>query len=127
MSYTIDTQSAPDILKLSVKETLTQALRKEILAVVATQLKVRQVTRVMIDLTRADFNPKEPMVGAWELVNYMKTLGIDETVRFAFLYDDAEEHRKYFENLAQMDGLNLRYFRDYIDAHVWLHDELSHS
>ena len=60
------------------------------------------------------------MTGAIDLANDMRTLGILPHIKFAFIYSEAESHRKYFEKVAQFDGFNLKYFKSLNEATSWL-------
>ncbi|MFC1868991.1 hypothetical protein ACFL0H_12780 [Thermodesulfobacteriota bacterium] len=120
MNYALELDSKYQIIKVKVTCLLNQEVRKNILLEVASQLSVSNFSRVIIDLTESTFNPAEPMVGAIDLTNYMRNIGIQPHVKFAFIYSDAETHRKYFENVAQIDGFNLRYFKNFNEATAWL-------
>ncbi len=72
------------------------------------------------ELTQSTFNPNEMMVSALELTRFMGKIGINPNVKFAFIYSDAETHRKYFEKVAQNDGYNLKYFKSQTEATKWL-------
>ncbi len=67
--------------------------------------------RGILNFCNIRVNPKEPMAGALELTNYMRGISIKLNVKFAFIYSEAESHRKYFESVAQTDGFNLKYFK----------------
>jgi len=41
-----------------------------------------------------------------------KLLVFPKTHQWLFLYTSAETHRKYFENIAQLEGYNIRYYRE---------------
>jgi len=120
MNYDIEIDSKNKIIKVKATCLLNQDVRKEILLAVAGQLGISYFSRVIIDLTESTFNPDEMMVGAIELTNFMRSIGIKSHVKFAFIYSEAESHRKYFENVAQLDGFNLRYFRSFNEALEWL-------
>ena len=60
------------------------------------------------------------MVGALDQTNFMRSIGIQPHVKLAFIYSEAENHRKYFENVAQSDGFNIQYFKTLTEAEAWL-------
>ncbi len=120
MDYSLEADSQQQTIKVKVSGLLNQQIRKEILSAVANQLIITQFSRVIVDLTKSSFNPAEPITGALDLTNYMRILGIQPHVKFAFVYLDSESHRKYFETVAQIDGFNLRYFKNYAEATAWL-------
>lgn len=120
MNYKSEFDSENEIINVKVNCLLDQGVRKEILLAVASQLLVSGFSRVIIDLTESTFNPDEPMVGAFDLTNFMRSIGIKQNVRLAFIYSEAEKHRKYFENVAQSDGFNLQYFKSLNKAIEWL-------
>jgi hypothetical protein len=120
MNYDLELDSKNQTIKAKVTCLLNQDIRKEILLAVANQIGITGFSRVAIDLTESTFNLDEPMVGAFELTNFMRSLGIKPHVKFAFIYSDAESHRKYFENIAQFDGYNLQYFKSHSTATTWL-------
>lgn len=120
MSYDIEIDSNNKIIKVNVTGLLNQDVRKEILLALAIQLEVINFSRVIIDVTESTFNPAEPILGALELTNFMRSIGIKSHVKIAFIYSEAENHRKYFENVAQLDGFNLKYFKNLDEASEWL-------
>ena len=120
MNYDIELDSKNKTIKIKVTCLLNQDVRKEILLTVASQLGIRGFSKVIIDLTGSTFNPDEPMVGALDLTIYMRNIGIKPHVKFAFIYSEAENHRKYFENVAQSNGFNIRYFTSLNEATTWL-------
>jgi len=110
MNYDIELDSKNQTIKVKVTCLLNQDIRKEILLAVASQIGISVFPRVLIDLTESTFNPDESMVGAMDLTNFMRSIDIMPHVKFAFIYSEAESHRKYFENVAQYGGFNLQYF-----------------
>lgn len=120
MNFHIEPDQNNQIIQVKVTCLLNQGIRKEILLAIADQLKASEISRVIIDLTESTFNQKEEMVGALDLVNYMRSIGIQPHVKLAFIYSDAERHRKYFEDVAQLDGFNIRYFKTHSQVEEWL-------
>lgn len=120
MKYDLKIDSKCKTVKVKVTCLLNQEVRKEILFAVVSQLGMVNFSKVLIDLRESRFDPTEPMAGAIELTNFMRFIGIKPHVKFAFIYSEAESHRKYFENVAQCDGLNFKYFKSINDAEVWL-------
>lgn len=120
MKYDLELDSKCKTVKVKVTCLLNQEVRKEILLAVVSQLGLVNFSKVLIDLRESRFDPNEPMAGAFELTNFMRSVGIKPHVKFAFIYSEAERHRKYFENVAQCDGLNFKYFKSVHDAKVWL-------
>ncbi len=120
MNYDIEPDSKNQIIRVKVTCLLNQDIRKEILLAVASQLVLSDFSRVIIDLTESTFSPEESMVGALDLTHFMRSIDIKPDVKFAFIYSEAESHRKYFENVAQSDGFNLKYFKNLNNALVWL-------
>lgn len=120
MNYALELDSKYKTIKVKVTCLLNQNVRKEILLAVASQLEVSGFSKVIIDLTESTFNPAEPMVGALDLTNYIRSIGIKAHVKFAFIYSEAESHRKYFENVAQLGGFNIKYFKSLNEATTWL-------
>ena len=120
MNYSLEISSDSQTITVKVTCLLNQDIRKEILLDIACQLARNDLSKVIIDLTESTFNPDEPMVGAMDLTDYMRSIGIGPDARFAFVYSEAESHRKYFEHIAQLDGFNIRYFKDMDAAVAWL-------
>ncbi len=116
----LEIDSENRLIKFQVTCLLTQDIRKEILLSIANQLMITKYSRVLIDLTDSSFNPNEPMVGAMALTKFMETIGIQPHVKIAFVYSEAETHRKYFERVAGLEGFNLRYFKNRNKAFKWL-------
>lgn len=122
MEYHLEVDSENKRVKVTVLCLLNQGLRKEILLAVANQLRANDYSRALIDVTAAIFNPDESMVGALDLTSFMHSIGISPQVKLAFVYADAEEHRKYFESVSQLDGFTLRYFTSADEAAAWLRE-----
>ncbi len=120
MNFDLEIDSKNQTIKVKVTCLLDQDIRKKILSAVACQLGISEFNRVLIDLTKSTFNPAEPMVGAMDLTTYMRSIGIKPDVKFAFIYSEAESHRKYFEKVAQSDGFNIQYFKSLNAATAWL-------
>lgn len=99
---------------------LDQNIRKNILYTIALHIKELNYRKVLIDLTESSFRDDEPMAGALELTSFMTSIGIPGQAKLAFVFSEAEEHRKYFEGVAQTSGFNIRYFRHIEQAHDWL-------
>lgn len=120
MNFTVKVDQERQILKVDAHCQLNQEIRKEILLIVASRLQIHGLSKVLIDVRQAVFNPTESMINALDLINYMQNIGIKPDVKLAFVYADAEDHRKYFEKMATSEGLKLHYFRDYERALTWL-------
>ena len=120
MDYNIELNSKDETIEVNASCLLNQDIRKKILLAVARRLKTSDFSKVLIDLTESTFNPSEMMTGALELTDYLRSIGIKPHVKFAFIYSDAESHRKYFENVAQSFGFNIQYFKSRKEAEAWL-------
>ena len=121
MNYTIELNQKNKTIEVKAACLLDQGIRKKILLAVSRRLETSGFSRVLIDLTESTFNPSEMMTGALELTDYLRSIGIKPHVKFAFIYSDAESHRKYFENVAQSFGFNIQYFKRRNEAIAWLH------
>jgi hypothetical protein len=108
------------MIEIIVEGLLTQEIRKNILIDSTAFLAQTGYKRLLIDVVNSVFSPGEPMTGALTLINYMKQLGFPTGTRIAFLYRDAETHRKFFESMAQMEGFSLKYFQERDAAIDWL-------
>lgn len=120
MDYTIDKDS--DNRRINVKVTciLDQKIRKKILEEVVNVLNISGYQLVQLDLSESTFKKDEQMIGSLELTTHMKEIGICSQTKFAFIYSEAESHRKYFEDVANLAGFNIRYFKDKQSAGKWL-------
>ena len=83
-------------------------------------LKKYDYSRAIIDLTETEFDYHIPTTGASELTAYMKIIDIPLQAKLAFIYSEAEPHRKHYEQVCQKDGYNVRYFKNLNDALEWL-------
>ena len=99
---------------------LDQNIRKNILFTIALHIKDLGYHKVLVDLTESSFKKDEPMAGALELTSFMASIGIPQHAKIAFVFTEAEEHRMYFEGVAQTSGFNIRYFRHPDQARDWL-------
>lgn len=120
MDYELTLDLKQQAIRVKVICLLNQEIRKEILAAVADQARKSGFSKVLVDVTKSTFDPAEPMVNALDLIRYMRSLGLPADVKLAFIYADSERHRKYFESVAQMEGFNIRYFKDGKEAEEWL-------
>ena len=120
MNFDLHIDSKSQSVLVKVAGLLDQGVRKEILLSIASLLRMHNLSSVIVDLTESAFDPAEPMVGALDLAKYMKAMGIRPDVKFAFIYSEADEHRRYFETVAQSEGFNLKYFKNLDDANAWL-------
>jgi len=120
MAFTIESDSKKQVVEVKVSGLLNQKIRKEILLTVAGQLRINNFSKVIIDVTASVFDPDETMIGAWDLANYIRDIGVNPKVRWAFIYKDGESHRKYFEKVAEKEGLSIRYFKNRNNALEWL-------
>lgn len=123
MEFTTNIDHQDKTIVINASCLLTQDIRKNILSVVAVHLDNSSYDRVLVDLRNSSFNPAEPMTGALELAAYMASIGISSTVKIAFLFEEAERHRKYFEGVANTSGFNVKYFRNMDTAVAWLHQK----
>lgn len=123
MAYTITSLTDLEIIEVTVEGKLDQELRKEILLTSAIELKKANYKRLLIDLVHTEFDTETPITGALTLVNYMRTLGFPPGTKMAFLYQDSETHRKFFESAAQAEGYQLRYFCSGSQAIEWLSED----
>lgn len=120
MEFHIEPDPEKRMIRVRANGLLTQKVRKEILIAVAGHLKMMHFSKVIIDLTASTFQADEPMIGALELTTFLNKIGIGHNIKLAFLYRDAESHRKFFEQIAQSAGYNLRYFKSAVEAETWL-------
>ncbi|MFC1523904.1 hypothetical protein ACFL6N_03855 [Thermodesulfobacteriota bacterium] len=120
MDYTTANIIEFKLIEFTVNGLLSEEIRKEILMNAAGALSVAGYNRLLIDLVDTEFKANEPVTGALTLVTYMRKIGFPPMTRMAFIYSDAESHRKYFENVAQADGFHLKYFKNRDEAIEWL-------
>jgi len=122
MNFTIENDQNDQTIKVKATCQLNQVIRKEILLAIASKLKELDYSRALIDLTETSFDYYVPTTGASELVAYMLSIGIPSHAKLAFIYSEAESHRKHYENVSQNAGYNVRYFKNLNDAEAWLKD-----
>ena len=120
MNFKVDLDTQKKMVKVEVDGPLDNAIRKKILSSIAAQMKSNNFNRAIVDLRRSHFNLSEPMKGSVELTMYLSDIGMSPDAKLAFIYDDAETHRKTFEKISQKIGYQLRYFKDIDDAYNWL-------
>jgi len=120
MNFTIENDQNDQTIKVKATCQLNQVIRKEILLAIASKLKELDYSRALIDLTETSFDYYVPTTGASELVAYMLSIGIPSHAKLAFIYSEAESHRKHYENVSQNAGYNVRYFKNLNDAKAWL-------
>ena len=122
MNFTLENDQKDHTIRVKATCQLNQVIRKEILLAIASKLKELDYSRALIDLTETSFDYYVPTTGASELVAYMLSIGIPSHAKLAFIYSEAESHRKHYENVSQNAGYNVRYFKKINDAKAWLQD-----
>ena len=122
MNFTLENDQNDHTIRVKATCQLNQVIRKEILLAIASKLKELDYSRALIDLTETSFDYYVPTTGASELVAYMLSIGIPSQAKLAFIYSEAESHRKHYENVSQNAGYNVRYFKKLNDAKAWLQD-----
>ena len=122
MNFTLEIDQNERTIRVKATCQLNQVIRKEILLAIASKLKELDYSRALIDLTETSFDYYVPNTGASELVAYMLSIGIPSHAKLAFIYSEAESHRKHYENVSQNAGYNVRYFKKLNDAKAWLKD-----
>ena len=122
MNFTLENDQKDHTIRVKATCQLNQVIRKEILLAIASKLKELDYSRALIDLTETSFDYYVPTTGASELVAYMLSIGIPSHAKLAFIYSEAESHRKHYENVSQNAGYNVRYFKKLNDAKAWLQD-----
>jgi len=120
MNIDIQLDTKNSLIRLKATGLLSQDARKGILLAVAEQLRRSDLSRVVVDLTETHFDPDEMMVGALELTKFMQSIGIKPEAKIAFIYSEAESHRKHFENVAQLGGFTIKYHKSFEEALRWL-------
>jgi len=122
MNFTLEIDQNFHMVKVRATCQLSQDIRKKILLAIASKLKKYDYSRALIDLTETSFDYQVPSTGASELVAYMLSIGIPSRAKLAFIYSEAESHRKHYENVSQNAGYNVRYYRNLNDAKTWLEE-----
>jgi len=122
MNFTLEIDQNDRTIKVKATCQLSQDIRKKILLAIASKLKKYHYSRALIDLTETLFDYQVPSTGASELVAYMLSIGIPSHAKLAFIYSEAESHRKHYENVSQNAGYNVRYYRNLNDAKAWLEE-----
>lgn len=120
MGYKLLVDTVGRIIEIRASGLLNQVLRKEILDTIARELSSNAFDKALLDLTETSINPAEPVSGAFELIDYMKSIGITPDTKLAFISIGAEYHRNYFEEFARRGGFSIRYFKNRDDALGWL-------
>ena len=122
MNYKLYFDEEDKIVRVKADCLLDNSIRKDILREIALHLKSKKYSKAIIDLTESKFDLSEPIEGSVELTIHLSDLGMSPDAKLAFVYVDAETHRKTFEKISQKIGYQLRYFKTVDDAHNWLKD-----
>ena len=122
MNFTLEIDQNNRTILVKATCQLSQDIRKEILSAIAKKLKQYDYSRALIDLTETSFDYHIPRTGASELVAFMLSLGIPSHAKLAFIYSEAESHRKHYENVSQNAGYNVCYFKKINEAKAWLNE-----
>lgn len=120
MNFKLDLDIQNKIVMVEVGGLLDNQIRKEILSAIAAQMKSNNYNKAIVDLRRSSFDLSEPIEGSVRLTMHMSDVGLSPDAKLAFIYLDAETHRKTFEKISQKIGYQLRYFKDIDDAYIWL-------
>lgn len=122
MGYTLDLEKTDEIIRVTVDGLLNNSIRVDILSEINNQFKLNNYHKAIVDLRGSEFNPSEPIEGAIDLTIHLNRIKMRFDTKLAFIYIDAEKHRKQFQKLAQQFSYNLQYFKNIEDAYSWLNE-----
>lgn len=120
MGFSLHNLPEEQTVEVIVEGQLSMELRHDLLSQALFALQASGFVRLLIDVTRTVFGPAESMTDAFQVITYMRNLGFAPGIRIAFLQRGDDSRRKFFENAAQTDGLDLKYFNDRDEALLWL-------
>ena len=108
MDFTTKIDHEDKLIKIVATCLLDQDIRKSILYSIVLEIKNSKYNKVLIDLTKASFKKDEPTAGALALTRFMNSIGMPPRARLAFVFLEAELHRKYFEEIATTSHIKNR-------------------
>lgn len=120
MTYEISIDREQNIVRAEAAGVMNLQTRKEMLRSIHESLLATDFSRVIIDLRETKFNPDEPVSGAFELIDYMKSIGLSQSAKFAFIHSSKEYPRSAFEQFATIAGFNIKYFLETAEGIKWL-------
>ena len=120
MGYKIERDEVKRLVRVNVFGPLGQDVRIQVLMEVFNVLTQFGYSSVLVDVREVKIDPDEPVSNAHELVDFMKRIGFKPDVKMAFVYSESVIHRKYFETVSNMQGLNIKYAESHDQAYEWL-------
>jgi len=118
--YDMKVDAESEAVRVKISGPVNQKVRAGILVGISNQLGMTGYSRVLMDVTKSILDPDEPVTSAYDLVSFMKKIGFSQDVRVALVYSAGDVYRMYFETVSNLEGLNVKVFREYEDAETWL-------
>ncbi|PLY04866.1 MAG: hypothetical protein C0622_02155 [Desulfuromonas sp.] len=120
MSYELRIEEEDRLVSVTATCLLNNNIRRNILDDINAVFHEKNYAKALIDLREAVFDPAEPIVGAVDLTIHLNRIRMKFDSKLAFVYTDAEEHRKSFEIIANKFNYRVQYFKKLEDARSWL-------
>ena len=123
MKCLIEKLSDLEILKITVLDTLTQDMMKEVYPKVVSEIKTSGCYRLLIDVidSKISQNYTSRAIHTFDMADSINKIETKNNIQIAILKKDSEDVHKNFVKLAQIIGkLNIKYFSNYDEAITWL-------
>ena len=112
-----------EIIKVTVLDTLTQDMMKEVYPKVVSELKTNGYYRLLIDVIDSEIsqNYTTRTIHTFDMADSMKKIETKKNLKIALLSTDREDGPKKTVKLAQSFGeLPIKSFSNYNEAITWL-------
>ena len=123
MEYIIDKLSDLEILKITVLDTLTQDMMKEVYPKVVSEIKTSGYYRLLIDVIdfKISQNYTSRAIHTFDMADSINKIETKKKLKIALLSKDIEDGPKKTVKLAQSIGkVHINHFRNYDEAITWL-------
>jgi len=107
-----------DVLIATVKGTYIISDDVSIVEQIVARLKVHHCTKTLFDYRDAEFVVE--VLPAYDRPKVLESLGIDQSFRFASVYNFLDEDTRYTETVYRNRGWRMKDFTDFDEAIHWL-------
>lgn len=83
-------------------------------------ISISNYQRCFFDLTETELDDNQFMTKMFMFVDVFKRAGFTDSVKIAALLTSTDKYRKFLENSATAEGINLKHFTDRQEALSWL-------
>ena len=123
MKYLVVKLPDLEIIKITVLDTLTQDMMKEVYPKVVSEIKTNGYYRLLIDVIDSKISQKYTTrsIHTFDMADSINKIETKKNLKIALLSKDIEDGPKKTVKLAQSIGkMHINHFRNYDEAITWL-------